>query len=60
MALLLGGLLAVALSYHSGYKYIGNLMHYMFSTRRRGNLFEDHTLHETTMLTALMANTCIV
>ena len=29
-------------------------------TRRRGNLFEDHTLHETTMLTALMANTCIV
>ena len=60
MALLLAGLLAVALSYHTGYKYIGNLMHYMFSTRRRGNLFEDHTLHETTMLTALMANTCIV
>ena len=60
MALLLAGLLAVALSYHAGYKYIGNLMHYMISTRRRGNLFEDHTLHETTMLTALMANTCIV
>ena len=60
MALLITGLLAVALSYHSGYKYIGNLVHYLFSTRRRGNLFEDHTLHETTMLTALMANTCIV
>ena len=60
MALLLAGLLAVTLSYHTGYKYIGNLMHYMFSTRRRGNLCEDHTLHETTMLTALMANTCIV
>ena len=60
MALLITGLLAVALSYHSGYKYIGNLVHYLFSTRRRGNMFEDHTLHETTMLTALMANTCIV
>lgn len=60
MALLLAGLLAVALSYHTGYKYISNLVHYMFSTRRRENLFEDRTLNETTILAALLANTCTV
>ena len=60
MVLLLAGLLAVALRYHTGYKYIENLFHHMFSTRRRDNLFEDHTVHETSILTALIANTCIV
>lgn len=60
MALLLAGLLAVALSYHTGYKYIENFFHYMFSTRRRENLFEDHTVNETSILAALIANTCIV
>ena len=60
MALLLAGLLAVTLLYHTGYKYIENFFHYMFSTRRRDNLFEDHTFHETSILTALVANTCIV
>lgn len=60
MALLMMGLLAVALSYHTGYKYIENLMHNMFSTRRRENLFEDHTVNETSILVALIANTCIV
>lgn len=60
MVLLLSGLLAVALSYHTGYKYIENFFHYMFSTRRRENLFEDHTVNETSILTALIANTCIV
>ena len=60
MALLIAGLLAVALSYHSGYKYIENFFHYMFSTRRRENLFEDHTVNETSILAALIANTCIV
>lgn len=59
MALLLTGLLAVTLSYHTGYKYIENFFHYMFSTRRRENLFEDHTVNETKILTALVANTCI-
>ena len=59
MALLLMGLLAVALSYHTGYKYIENFFHYMFSTRRRENLFEDHTVNETKILIALIANTCI-
>ena len=60
MVLLLAGLLAVALSYHTGYKYIENFFHYMFSTRRRENLFEDHTVNETSILAALIANTCIV
>ena len=59
MALLLTGLLAVALSSHTGYKYIENFFHHMFSTRRRENLFEDHTVNETTILFALIANTCI-
>lgn len=60
MVLLLVGLLAVALSYHTGYKYIENFFHYMFSTRRRENLFEDHTVNETSIQAALVANTCIV
>ena len=60
MALLLVGLLAVALSYHTGYKYIENFFHNMFSTRRRENMFEDHTVNETSILVALIANTCIV
>ena len=60
IALLLAGLLAVALCYHTGYKYIENFFHYMFSTRRRENLFEDHTVNETSILAALIANTCIV
>jgi hypothetical protein len=60
MVLLLVGLLAVALSYHTGYKYIENFFHNMFSTRRRENMFEDHTVNETSILVALIANTCIV
>lgn len=60
MVLLLLGVLAVALSYHTGHKYIENFFHYMFSTRRRENLFEDHTVNETSIQAALVANTCIV
>jgi len=60
MLMLIAGLLAVALSYHKGYKYIENFFHYMFSTRRRENLFEDHTVNETGIQAALIANTCIV
>ena len=59
MALLIAGLLAVALCYHTGYKYIENFFHYMFSTRRRENMFEDHTVNETSIQAALIANTCI-
>ena len=32
----------------------------MFSTRRRENLFEDHTVNETSIQAALIANTCII
>lgn len=60
MALLIAGLIAVALCYHTGYKYIENFFHYMFSTRRRENLFEDHTVNETSILAALITNTCII
>ena len=60
MALLLTGVMLVVFSYRSGYKYLENFLHNMFSTRRRDNLFEDHTMSEKRILSALMANTCIV
>ena len=60
MALMLTGLFLIMVSYRTGYKYLENLMHNMFSTRRRENLFEDHTLNETRILTALTINTCIM
>lgn len=60
MAMLLLGMLAVAVSYKTGYKYIESFMHNMFSVRRRDNLFDDHTMSETTILTALVVNTCIM
>ncbi|MBQ0115920.1 MAG: DUF4271 domain-containing protein [Bacteroidales bacterium] len=59
ISLILFGLLAVIMCYHKGYKYIENLMHNMFSTRRRDNIFEDHTVNETSILFALIINTCI-
>ena len=60
MALLLVGVMLVVVSYRTGYKYLENFVHNMFSIRRRDNLFEDHTMSETRILSALMANTCIV
>ena len=60
MMLLVAGLLAVTLNYRSGCKYIQNLGHYMLSTRRRENMFEDHTFNEMKMLASLILNTCIV
>jgi len=60
MVLLLLGVLTVVVSYRTGYKYFENIWHNMFSTRRRENLFEDHTVNETQVLAALIANTCIV
>ena len=60
MALLMAGVMAVVVSYRKGYKYLSNFKHNMVSTRRRENLFEDHTMNETRILSALMANTCIV
>ena len=60
MALMITGLFLILVSYRTGYKYLENLTHNMFSTRRRENLFEDHTLNETRILTALTINTCIM
>ena len=60
MALILAGLVLIMVSYRTGYKYLENLMHNMFSIRRRENLFEDRTLNETRILTALTINTCIM
>ena len=60
MGLMLAGLLLIVISYRSGYKYLENLAHNMFSIRRRENLFEDHTVNETQILTALIINTCIM
>ena len=53
MALMLTGLVLIMVSFRTGYKYLEDLMHNMFSIRRRENLFEDHTLNETRILTAL-------
>ena len=60
MAMMLAGLLLILVSYRTGYKYIEDIFHNMFSTRKRENLFEDHTMNETRILTALTINTCIM
>ena len=49
----------ISVSYSKGYKYIADFFHNMFSVRKRENLFEDHTVKETQIMTALIANTCI-
>lgn len=60
MSLLMAAVLMVMFSYRNGYKYVQNFFHYMFSTRRRENLFEDHTVNETQILGALIFCTCVV
>ena len=57
MAILLAGLLAVLVTYRSGYKYIHNIRHSLFSVKMRD--FEDHTMDETKILSALTANSII-
>ncbi|MBR6247757.1 MAG: DUF4271 domain-containing protein [Muribaculaceae bacterium] len=59
MGLMLLIIVLVLLSYRTGYKYIQNFIHNIVSVRRRENLFEDHTLNETRILTALIANTSV-
>lgn len=58
MALLLAALFFLVVSYRTGYKYLEGLMHNMFSVRRRESLFEDYTVKETQILSALIALTC--
>ncbi len=60
MALLLAALFFIAIAYHSGYKYLENFAHNIFSIKRRENLFDDHTVNDTAIMSALVANTCIM
>lgn len=50
----------LAISFRSGYKYVSNFSHHMFSVRKRQNAFEDHTMSETQMMIALLSNTCLM
>ena len=58
MGLLLAALFFLVVSYRMGYKYLENLAHNMFSVRRRESLFEDYTVKETQILSALIGLTC--
>ena len=58
MALLLAALFFLVVSYRTGYKYLEGLAHNMFSVRRRESLFEDYTVNETQILSALILLTC--
>jgi len=60
MALLIVAVASVLICYRSGYKYFDNFFHKMFSVKRRENLFEDRTVSETKVLTALVAHLCVV
>ena len=60
MSLMLAGLMLVVVSYRTGYKYLENFFHNMFSTRRQESIFEDRTVNETRIQTALIVNTCIM
>ena len=60
MVLMLLGAFLITISYKSGYKYIDHFFHNMFSTRKRENVFYDHTLSETRMMSALIFNTSIM
>ena len=60
MGLMLLSAFLITISYKSGYKYIEHFFHNMFSTRKRENVFYDHTLSETRMMSALIFNTCIM
>lgn len=50
----------LAISFRHGYKYISDFSHYLFSVRKRQNAFEDHTVSETQVMIALIANTCLM
>ena len=60
MGLMMLVAMAVVLSYRTGYKYLENFVRNMFSTRRRENLFDDNTVNETKILTALIGLSCVM
>ncbi len=47
-------------SYRLGNVYISNLMHNMFSTKGKDDLYADHTMSDTRIIVALMINTCLM
>ena len=59
MLLVLAVIFISTVSYRKGYKYVADFLHNITSVRERTNLFEDHTVKETQIMTALTANTCI-
>ena len=60
MSMLLLSLFLIIISYKSGYKYIENFVTNMFSVRRRSNAFDDHTMSDMRILSALIFNTCVM
>lgn len=60
MGLLLAALFLLVTSYRTGYKYIENLPHYLFSVKRRDSLFDDHTVSETRIMVALLVTTWVL
>lgn len=60
MGLLLLSSFLVITSYRTGYKYIENLFHYMFSVKRRESLFDDHTVSETRIMFVMLFNTWVM
>lgn len=60
MILLLLSIFLITISYKTGYKYIENFLHNMFSVRKRENLFDDHTVSETGIMSTLIFNTSVM
>ena len=60
MILLLLSVFLITISYKTGYKYIENFFHNMFSVRKRENLFEDHTVSELGIMSTLIFNTSVM
>ncbi len=50
----------LAITFKSGYKYVADITHRLFSVRKRQNAFENHTMSETLLMLALIANTCLM
>ncbi len=47
-------------SYRLGHVYVSNLIHNMFSTKGKDDLYSDHTMSDTRIIIALMINTCLM
>ena len=60
MGLVLLSFFFIAITYRTGHKYISDFTHNMFSVRKRNNVFDDHTVSETQIMTALIGNTCLL